>query len=298
MARKTVESLRSKSANAALGKIDRQIQSHSPDKTPLETFSQGPFGVLNISSDKSQLIGNTESGPSSAMTAGPRNGMPWPSPTIPQLNDASHEICTPESFNISPDFQVVASPPNRDMTFDRATASYSDNSAGERISTLDTFHTSPFSTASLTDTIPRDVYVIPAKAPDLIRYFKSQVRSLSYPLKAYKRCPWQTIHLPRAEKAYAELLIHQTSSNTGLSLFYSLLAGSCFHLLSTDDHSLDHETDGNEFKRISRHHLDQSIQQEIASEEKVKYKELLMALLSTVMLEVRPICNCLRSACI
>ncbi len=36
----------------------------------------------------------------------------------------------------------------------------------------------------------------------------------------------------------------------------------------------------------------------IASEEKVKYKELLMALLSTVMLEVRPICNCLRSACI
>ncbi|KAJ5375737.1 fungal-specific transcription factor domain-containing protein [Penicillium concentricum] len=285
MARITVESLQCQSANAALEQLDRE--DHTLAASPLQIFSRGPFGVLNISSDNSQSIGNVESNPSPAITTSPRQVMPWQNIMVSQLEDAPPGIWTPESCTPSPHDYGLAPSPNRSSTSEIATMVYSKNNREKNISTLDSLNTGPFSITSLTTATPREVYAMPERAPQLIRYFKYQVRSLSYPLKGNKRCPWQTIHLPRAEKAYAELLLHQTASNTGISLFYSLLAGSCFHLSSKEDHSLDYEKDGNEYKQLSRHYLEQSIKQEIASEEKVKYKELLMALLSTVMLEIR-----------
>jgi hypothetical protein len=55
---------------------------------------------------------------------------------------------------------------------------------------------------------------------------------------------------------------------------------------SRNDNTLDWDQYGKQYKQISRHHLELSIQQEIASDTHVKYKELLIAFLSTIMLEV------------
>jgi arginine metabolism regulation protein II len=133
---------------------------------------------------------------------------------------------------------------------------------------------------------PTTCHLAPDRAPELLRYFKNNIILLSFPLMGGRKCPWQTVHLPSAEKTYAELLLHQAASHTGLSLFYSLLAASCLHLSSRGKSSVDWDKFGKSYKQIARHQLECAVQQEIVGLERIKYKEFLMALLSMVMLEV------------
>ncbi|KAK9849592.1 fungal-specific transcription factor domain-containing protein [Penicillium brevicompactum] len=285
MSQKITDSLERQSVNAALEMVD--CQPHPPGAVQLQNFSQGPFGVLNLSTDKSPLIGSMESNPSSATAASPRNVMPSPILAVSQLENPSPELSTPAPFPPSFNLQGTDNSPDRTSNLERMSAGYSYSTPEEFISTISSLFTSPPLIAPLTTSIPKKPHLIPQRAPHLIRYFSHHVRSMSYPLKGRKLCPWQTIHLPRAEQAYAELLVHGVASHTGLALFYSLLAASCFQLFTTEDHSLDYETEGNEYMQLSNYHLEKSIRQEVNCLGKIKYKELLLALLSMVMLEIR-----------
>ncbi|KAF7590907.1 hypothetical protein BBP40_002269 [Aspergillus hancockii] len=60
---------------------------------------------------------------------------------------------------------------------------------------------------------------IPPLAPKLLRYFKENIVSFSFPLKNCRNCPWQAFHLPGAMSTFAKLSIHQPASHTRLSLF-------------------------------------------------------------------------------
>lgn len=284
MAQKTVKSLRNQTANEALEILNREVSSQTTSSS--ESLFQGPFGVLNVTTDKAPPNEFTEASPCPARPQKPQPAIPWQSSEITPANEARPDFWTPESSISSPHNHALVSSPNESSTPGIGTLVHFSNnqengasyppSLGHILSPV--LPSSPFvSPAS---------HVIPERAPQLLRYFKNQIVSLSFPLKGSKKCPWQNIHLPRAEKAYAELLLHQTASNTGLSLFYSLLAASCLHISSRNDTTLDWDKFGKQYKQISRHHLELSIQQEIVSDTRVKYKELLMALLSTVMLEV------------
>ncbi|EAA58104.1 hypothetical protein AN6129.2 [Aspergillus nidulans FGSC A4] len=105
---------------------------------------------------------------------------------------------------------------------------------------------------------------IPPQAAELLRYFKVNVISLSFPLKNRRQCPWQAVHLPAAISAFAELSIHHTTSHTRMSLFYSLLAASC----------------------LNKQHLDLALNEEVLGPKRAKYKEILTAVLSMVMLSI------------
>ena len=127
---------------------------------------------------------------------------------------------------------------------------------------------------------------IPPLAPDLLRYFKENVVSLSFPLKNRRKCPWQTIHLPSVMSTFAELSIDQTASHTRLSLFYSLLAASCLHMYSRNQSAVEVNTSGKKFKEIAKQHLEFALNEEVLGSKQAKYKEILMAVLSMVMLSV------------
>ena len=127
---------------------------------------------------------------------------------------------------------------------------------------------------------------IPDLAPDLLRYFKENVVSLSFPLKNCRKCPWQAIHLPSAMSTFAELSIYQTASHTRLSLFYSLLAASCLHMYSRNQSAVEVDMSGKRFKEMATQHLEFALNEEVLGSKRAKYKEILMAVLSIVMLSV------------
>ncbi|KAM3508109.1 hypothetical protein MY10362_001386 [Beauveria mimosiformis] len=122
----------------------------------------------------------------------------------------------------------------------------------------------------------------------LLRYFKSDVVSFSFAARHDASiCPWQNIHLPAAEKTCTQLFRQSSTTPTGLSLLYSVLTSSCFHLASRDVASADRWIElGERYKQEARQHLEVAIQEEILLLTRTNYEELLMALLSTTMLEI------------
>jgi arginine metabolism regulation protein II len=277
MAQITVKRLRSQTSDAALELLDRE--SSTQCTSSLQSLFQGPFGVLNVTLDKAS--------PNRYKKSSPCPAMPWQSLEITPVNEAYPGFWMPESSTSSPHNHALVSSLNEISASRIGALIHSSNNQEEGSSSYPhSLNNSPHPSLSFTPFTPPGPYVITERAPQLLRYFKDQIDSLSFPLKGNRKCPWRTIHLPRAEKAYAELLLHQTASNTGLSLFYSLLAASCLHMSSRNDNTLDWDQYGKQYKQISRHHLELSIQEEMASDTHVKYKELLIALLSTIMLEV------------
>jgi len=234
---------------------------------------------LNVTLDKASPNLSTESSPCPAIS--------WQSLEPTPVDQARPRFSTPESTTSSRrdhtlDFSLNGMPTPQIVVLVHSGNNQEKGNSSYPPSLNDT--SCPIS--SFTPSTPPDHHVIMERAPQLLRYFKDQIDSLSFPLQGNRKCPWRTIHLPRAEKVYAELLIHQTANNTGLSLFYSLLAASCLHISSRNNAASGWAQYGKQYKQISRHYLELSIQQEIASDMHVKYKELLIALLSTVMLEV------------
>ncbi|KAI9931696.1 hypothetical protein MW887_010273 [Aspergillus wentii] len=127
---------------------------------------------------------------------------------------------------------------------------------------------------------------VPPQAPELLRHFKDHVISFSYPLRGNPNCPWHNIHLPTAMATYAELLVSQRASHTGLSLFHSLLAASCLHRSMRSRDSSDYDTLRASTQRIASQHLYVALEEEATGRNPVEYKELLMAILSMVFLEI------------
>lgn len=129
------------------------------------------------------------------------------------------------------------------------------------------------------------------KAAELLRYFKHNAVPFSYALRQnISPCPWEDIHFPVAERVYARLLLYGSASFIDMSLFYSVLAISCYDLALGDKSPGSNSNEfGRQYKELARQHLDRAIQDEVASIIDTEYEHLLMALLSMTLLEVRSI---------
>ena len=121
---------------------------------------------------------------------------------------------------------------------------------------------------------------------DLLRHFKDNVLSFSFPLRGNPECPWQTIHLATAMSAYAELLVSQSTSHPRLSLLHSLVSASCLHRANHSRETTDYGPLRVSSHRLAKEHLQLALEEEITGIKPVKYKEILMAILSMVYLEV------------
>ena len=124
------------------------------------------------------------------------------------------------------------------------------------------------------------------RALEFLRHFKDNVRSFSLPLRGNSECPWQTIHLPAAMSTYAELLVSQKASHYRLSLLNSLVSASCLDRAHRSRNTTDCKMLYIWSQRHAKQHLELALKEEITSRKPVKYKELLVAILSMVYLEV------------
>lgn len=282
-----IDSLGDLSIDQALKALNAQYERsyHSPSFAASDRTC-GPFGVMNLVMD-SASPDSTSPGSSFGINQGhwslERRDADAPLLTLKEYPPAGRDFGDPDLTN--PDLKQLSAEPvsSVDEELIVHTGSHDDmpenrfneaNAISVHHSRIDV---SPFSTASR---------LVPKRSPELLRYFKSNIVSLSFPLKRSRGCPWQSVHLPSAEKTYAELLLHQTASHTSLSLFYSLLAASCLHISTKTASPVEWKGFGETYKQISKYQLRCSVEQEIAGQEKVKYKELLMAFLSMAMLEV------------
>lgn len=279
MTQMTTNGLGKQSASATLSQLENKTESG----VGLEGDSfKGPFGVLVLSNEGS--IDNKQAELQSDQIESDRLewDLLWPSIAgdtytldgLYNIPEGSYNITIPDSFwsvsTLTSDPQPLP-PPFLDPDFDAFT-----------------YQPTPL---SLTP-VPSSLEVsskctnIPPQAAELLRYFKEDVISLSFPLKNCRQCPWQTVHLPAAMSAFAELSIHHTTSHTRLSLFYSLLSASCLHKYTRGQSTGDLEISAKRFKEIAKRNLELALNEEVVGPKRAKYKEILIAVLSLVMLSV------------
>lgn len=122
----------------------------------------------------------------------------------------------------------------------------------------------------------------------LLDYFKRYIGTMALAVQTRgELCPWKAVHLPVAEREHRQLKLSKEITCTEESLYYSLLAASCFHHASHGHaSSVSWEDQGNRYKEMARQQLELGIQDEVMSHGQNNYEELLMGLLSVALLEV------------
>lgn len=267
MTKTTVNSLGRITANAALDNIERWQESGSGP-----CLFQGPFGVLDFLQHRSSHNHNTDVDMLRSQAAG--------------QNNSSDRENVDESF--AADMNSIADESGHHQIFEPTPPSTVISIRDDNFQ--DTFNIRPpmsvLSVRSPTRAPELSSTDVPARALELLRHFKDNILSLSFPLRGNPESPWQKIHLPAAMSTYAELLVSQKASHHRLSLFHSLVSASCLY---RKNHSRD--TTYCEMLRISsqtlaKRELELALEEDITSRKPVKYKELLMAILSMVYLEV------------
>ena len=270
MTKSTVSSLGQVTVNAALENIDRWLETGDGPR-----LFQGPFGVLDFVQETSHDHSTIDDAPQT-QSAGQNNS-----------GDRGNVESFAADMHPIADESVLPATSSHNQLFEptpqSTVVSTCDNGFQD---TLD-FH-SPASLLS----VPSDMRGselstdIPPRALELLRLFKANTLSLSSPLRGSPDCPWQTIHLPAAMSTYAELLVNQKTSHHRLSLFHSLVSASCLCDANRSRDAIDSETLRVSSQHLAKEYLELALQEELTSRNPVKYKELLMAILSMVYLEV------------
>ncbi|KAE8164926.1 fungal-specific transcription factor domain-containing protein [Aspergillus tamarii] len=286
MTRMTVDSLGRQSVTATLTKLDGE-HGRAESRWEHDLF-RGPFGVLKLSPSVASPSGHNASQPDPAESSRADWDFLWSSlDSIPTIAEDNHLFGG--LYDIAGDVEDVPRadlplgvdpiPNNPEVPLPDPLGIIFDEFLGQQTP----LPISPIPHPSLV--LSRSKYV-PLQAPELLRYFKENIISLSFPLKNCRKCPWQTIHLPTAMSTYAELSIHQTASHTRLSLFYSLLAASCLHMFSRNPNTVDLNRSSKGFTQLAKQHLEVALNEEVLGSRRAKYKELLMAVLSMAMLSI------------
>jgi arginine metabolism regulation protein II len=138
---------------------------------------------------------------------------------------------------------------------------------------------------SLSASVPSPTYflgTLPQDAPFLLSNYKDFVICLLSPVKRQKT-PWHTLFLPISMYTLAEMTLNQDSGNARLSIFYATLCISALSLRSSPQNleSWKHWNErGNHYMTKARENLKLTLWDAFSHPKKVKYKEILMALLS------------------
>jgi len=128
---------------------------------------------------------------------------------------------------------------------------------------------------------------LPSDAKYLLDHYRDFTDVLS-PIKNFKSL-WRIMHLPSALATLGEYVLWKTTSHARLSLFYSLLAVSAFHLDRMTG-ALGQPgywwTVAEGYNKQAKQQLQRSLCVEFGKPKKVKYKDLTMAMLNMVTVAV------------
>ena len=273
MTKTTVNSLGQITVNAALYNIERWQEIGSGS-----CLFQGPFGVLDFLRYRMCDNHNTGDDISRNDSAGANN------PDYRENMDESFASDMNPIADESELRQTGARLKNFELTPPSTVASTFDDSFRDTLNLYPPM--SLLSMRSRTRETELSSTDVPPRAPELLRHFKDKVLSFSFPLRGISECPWQTIHLPAAMSTYAELLVSQKSSHHKLSLFHSLVSASCLYRANRSPDAIGCEILRAQSQGLAKRHLELALEAELTSRRSVKYKELLMAILSMIYLEV------------
>jgi arginine metabolism regulation protein II len=150
--------------------------------------------------------------------------------------------------------------------------------------------------------------MLPPHAVPLLRYYKDHALDSSIFSQGMKVSPWKLFALPCALETFAELSLWNHTSHTRLSILYTIMAKSVFHLnrynkghKQTSGISLHMAFD---FQKAAQEHLKSALREEVgqitvdggstsenteSSMNQGKYVEVLTAVLSLSVISVSPI---------
>lgn len=127
---------------------------------------------------------------------------------------------------------------------------------------------------------------MPAYAETLLNYYSDHVVKSPTGIQSRKQSPWTSLFLPCALQTFAEIYVTNTATDVRLAIFYAIIANSAFklHGAKLNEGSWYEVATGHQKK--AKLHLLRALHEELSGKSKVKYKELLMAVLSVAMISV------------
>ncbi|KAL4893151.1 hypothetical protein BDV59DRAFT_193326 [Aspergillus ambiguus] len=275
--------------NRALMELDEQCHAVQPDDYSL---SRGPFSVFRVRPARSKGLWTDDPHSSSPM-APSRIDMVDESFNI-QDDTADFLDSIPLDFSLTGIIESVASfsdniPSTSSLFLDENTP----NGITDMDGNQDTIH---FQEGPHCSVHPTPFYFslnnsppLPEESWPLLTNYRDRVIPLLAPLNSDKKSPWHNIVLPCAMNTLAELAMGGLPSHARSALLYTLLATSATHIQLTPS-VIPAEIMGISvayYKKRALHDLKYCLQKEVsASNKTAKYKDVLMALLSTAILNV------------
>lgn len=132
---------------------------------------------------------------------------------------------------------------------------------------------------------------LPMHVATLLRYLKTAVLRASPSGTESRVSPWKLLLLPSALQTFAEISLWNTASHTRLSILYTLLAKSAFHLHGSQNGGAAHSnkwlTVARDHQKDAHKHLRRALDTEFGGQNQAEYTELLMAVLGVIFGAVR-----------
>lgn len=236
----------------ALTQLDEE--SLSPDFHDIN-LSKGPFGVFQLSSESTEMVSNeNESG-----------GKIPNAESISALDQIDVEPCWDENSLAL------------DLSLDPVLEVQDEN---------EPWNDDPFEFPTLFPGVSGPMDLTP-DAWELLSYYRDRVIPLLSPLNsAHHKSPWNHLILPTAMNVLAEKSMGVTVTATRSALLNAILATSAFH----------RRVSGGEYWQVTSESYQKQAQQDLlggfqrelgSAQKRVKYKEVLMALVNLATLSVR-----------
>lgn len=142
----------------------------------------------------------------------------------------------------------------------------------------------PHSTCTSTPTQPSLVpllpSLVPSYAPALLSHYRDVIVPSFSPVSS-TQTPWRILHLPVAMETLAQLNMGEHAASAKMTIFYSILATSAISLiLSSSEGSISSwENQANTFFAHAQSHFKAALRQIQSGQQKVRYKDMLIAFL-------------------
>lgn len=130
-------------------------------------------------------------------------------------------------------------------------------------------------------------------APDdsnfLLSHYRNNIVHLFSPIYSHKT-PWQIMHVPNSMETLGQLAMGELAPNARMCIFYALLATTAFSLRAgnTPESSLQWQRKAEIYTGHAQMYLKLAFQDISSASKKVKYKDMLMALLCMATVSASP----------
>lgn len=286
MSEQLTDSLDLDDVHTILTKIDGQCESQEEETSTNFTTRMGPFGAFRVVQVEMDL------------PEAPMDPVDEPLPGVEDspVNDGL-EMSLDDAFSNDPLMECLFGHVNVDVSADldaqdffAATLPSAENDGISPQSLSGGFLMGPSPSVPLQASLlsspeiryaPSVTNLAPPDAPLLLSAYTKNVTQLFTPIQLEKS-PWSMLYMPPAMETLALLTMGEMANNTRMSIFYAILATAAFtqRLSSSTRSASDYwQRQAETFAIEAQNYLKRALHDASSSVKKVKYKDVLVALL-------------------